>query len=500
MNQADIDFKNKKVLVMGLGKLGGGVATTKWLVKHGAKVTVTDLRTKRDLASSIRALGAAAGKARPVRNLARAKRARRAPRRAISNEVKFVLGKHRAEDFRRNDLIVVNPAVPRESPYLTIARKAGREITNDAKIFFDLVANPTVAVTGTRGKTTTTNWLAHLAKGIHRGVAAAGNTPEMPLLALIDRLKNKKTPAALELSSWQLELLGEARRAPDVAVITNFHPDHLNRYRGMRDYARAKANIFKRQTPAQALILNADDAWTPFFLREKPRGKAYFFSLKPLPKNRDGIFISGGRAFFKESAKRTAVLGPREVRPLAALGNHNLQNLLAAMLTAHFLGITWREIRKRIAALPQIPFRQEFIVKRKNLTVVNDTAATSPDGTIAALERFKNKNLILIAGGTDKKLEFGGWARAVKRRVKPERLFLLGGSATKKMVRALRRIGYFKQSYPQLFEKLPSLIRAVKKKARQSTPSFVLFSPGAASFEKFKNEFDRGRKFNLYWR
>ena len=492
MNSALKNFKNKKVLVMGLGKLGGGTATTKWFVKHGAKVTVTDLRTRKNLASSIRALGRAAHK------------------------VRFVLGKHRAEDFRRNDLIVVNPAVPRESPYLAIARKAGREITNDAKIFFDLVTNPIAAVTGTRGKTTTTNWLAHLARGVHRRIAAAGNTPEMPLLALIDRLKDKKTPAVLELSSWQLEQVDKAHlpaeapakegHAPDVAVITNLYPDHLNRYPGIRDYARAKANIFKRQTPAQALILNADDAWTPFFLREKPRGRVYFFSLKPLHKSRGGIFISGRRAFFKKDAKRTVVLGPREMRPLVALGNHNLQNLLAAMLAAHLLGIPWREIQKRIATLPQIPFRQEFIVARlpagrqgRHLTVVNDTAATSPDGTIAALARFKNKNLILIAGGTDKKLEFGGWARAVKRCVKPECLFLLGGSATEKMVRALRRSGYFKQSYPQPFEELSSLIRAVKKKVRQNTPSFVLFSPGAASFEKFKNEFDRGRKFNLYW-
>ncbi|MFH1193254.1 MAG: UDP-N-acetylmuramoyl-L-alanine--D-glutamate ligase [Candidatus Jorgensenbacteria bacterium] len=476
MNRANIDFKNKKVLVMGLGKLGGGIATTRWFVKHGARVTVTDIRTRQNLASSIRALGAAA------------------------KRVKFVLGKHRVADFQKNGLIVVNPAVPRESPYLTIARKAGREITNDAKIFFDLVANPIAAVTGTRGKTTTTNWLAHLAGGARRGIAAAGNTPEMPLLTLIDKLRDKRTPAILELSSWQLEQVARARRGPDVAVITNLHPDHLNRYRDIRAYARAKANIFKRQTPAQALILNADDAWTPFFLREKPRGRIYFFSLKPLPKNRDGMYVSGEKTFFKEGAERTAVLGPREMALLAARGNHNLQNLLAAMLAAHFLEIPWRAMRRRTATLPQIPFRQECIVAQKRLTVVNDTAATSPDGTIAALERFKNENLILIAGGTDKKLEFGGWARAVKRRVKPENLFLLEGSATKKMVRALRRIGYFKQPYPQVFEELPSIIRAVKKKTRQSTPSFVLFSPGAASFEKFKNEFDRGRKFNLYWR
>ncbi|MFH1161754.1 MAG: UDP-N-acetylmuramoyl-L-alanine--D-glutamate ligase [Candidatus Jorgensenbacteria bacterium] len=475
------EFKDKKVLVMGLGVLGGGVATTKWFVKHGAKVTVTDLRTRRELAVSIRALGTSAKK------------------------VKFVLGHHRPGDFKTHDLIVVNPAVPRESKFLKIARRAGNDITNDAKIFLDLVRNPVVAVTGTRGKTTTTNWIAHFMKGRHLSAVAAGNTPEMPLLSVIDRLVSTKIPAVVELSSWQLEQVDRARRGPDIAIITNLYPDHLNRYRGMNDYARAKANIFARQKKTQSLILNAEDEWTPFFLKRKLKSATYFFSLKPLPGNRDGIYLSHNRVLsnFRKSDFRklkTEVLNARAVRAFAPQGTHNLRNLLAAMLAAHLLGIPWPEIRRRIPTLPQIPFRQEFIVTRKHLTVVNDTAATSPDGTIAALARFKNKNLILIAGGTDKKLEFNGWARAVKRRVKPERLFLLGGSATKKMVRALRRVGYFGKSYPQLFEELPSLIRAVKEKVRQDTSSFVLFSPGAASFEKFRNEFDRGRKFNLYWR
>ncbi len=461
---------------MGLGRLGGGVATAKWFARHGARVTVTDLRARRELTSSLRALGRTA------------------------RHMRLVLGRHDLRDFRTHDIVAVNPAVRRESPYLAAAKRAGSELVNDAKIFFDLVPNPIVAVTGTRGKTTTTNWIAHLLRGRYPRVRAAGNTPEMPLLSLIDTLRTHRDPAVVELSSWQLERIGRARRGPDVALITNLYRDHLNRYPRMESYARAKANLFRRQSAAQAVILNAENPWTRFFLRQRPRSRVYFFSLKPLPKNRDGIYVSRGCIRFKEEKKSAEVLGRRATRALAPLGRHNLQNLLGAMLAAHLMGATWRETRARLRNLPAVPFREEIVVARKNLTVVNDTTATSPDGTIAALDRFRDRDLILIAGGTDKELEFAGWARAVKRRVRPERLFLLEGSATEKMVRALSAARYFKGSYPQLFATFPEIIKAVKRKVRQSGAPVVLFSPGAASFEKFKNEFDRGRKFNLYWR
>ena len=133
-------LKNKKVLVMGLGLLGGGIATTKWLVKHGAKVTVTDLKSRADLSSSIKALGSAAKK------------------------IKLVLGKHNESDFKNNQIIVVNPAVPKESPYLKIAREAGAILENEASLFFRFCKNPIIGVTGTRGKTTTANWILHFLK------------------------------------------------------------------------------------------------------------------------------------------------------------------------------------------------------------------------------------------------------------------------------------------------------------------------------------------------
>lgn len=481
---SEMDFQGKKVLVMGLGTLGGGVATTAWLVKHGAKVTVTDLRSKKELFSSLKAL-----------------------RNAVK-KVMFVLGKHRTTDFKTNDVVVVNPAVRRESEFLKIARKAGAAVVNDARIFFDTTTNPTIAITGTRGKTTTTNWVAHLLRARDRGVFAAGNTPERPLLMDLDRLAHRsETTAVVELSSWQLELLGEARRAPDIAVITNIYADHLNRYRDIESYATAKTFIFRNQNPSQALILNHDNPWTPFFLRMKPRGRVYFFSTgtpaRPeggLPPRTQGIFLKNGALIFREIGSSIVVADRAFVKNFVRTwGAHNLANLLAAMLAAHLAGLPWQTIIAHTHSLPAIPFRQETVTRRKGLLVINDSAGTSPDAVVAAITRFKSPSTYLITGGTDKKLEFRDLAREMKSSIPPSRAFFLNGSATKKLVSELARVGFFKKSSPQIFEDLSAILLAIREHLRvtkHQSPATVLFSPGAASFEKFKNEFDRGNQLS----
>lgn len=467
-------IEGTRVLVMGLGALGGGVATTKWLVKHGAKVTVTDLQSRKELTPSIKALGDAAKK------------------------VTFVLGHHRTRDFQSNGVVVVNPAVRRENTFVKAARRAKKEVMNDARIFFDLSPNPTIAVTGTRGKTTTANWIAYFLRANDRAVFAAGNTPERPLLADLDRLiRRPETPAVLELSSWQLEFIENARRAPDIALITNVYPDHLNRYRTMEDYARAKANIFVRQIPSQTLILNAENRWTAFFLRMKPRARIYFFSLGVLPPRTQGLFIKNGALALREAGNTVTVARASFVRGFKkSCGAHNLQNLFSAMLAAHLAGLPWPAILRRVNTLPRIPYREEVVIRRKNLIVVNDSASTSPDATIAALKRFKGSGTFLIVGGTDKKLEFAPLARAMKTTISAPHTFLLNGSATTKLVPELKRIGFFTKHPPQIFETLPDILRTISQQLPiTNLPITILFSPGAASFEKFKNEFDRGRQF-----
>ncbi len=465
------NFKGRKVLVMGLGLLGGGVAVTKWLVRHGAKVTVTDLKTRKELVESVKEIENYVKKARPVRGRT-PQGARSAPtqsRRAASNGVKFVLGQHKAEDFKNNEIIVVNPGVPRESNFLKIAKKSGARLENEASIFFHLCKNPIIGVTGTRGKTTIVNWLHHILKKKFPKAVLTGNSSDNPMLGVLDKLDSKH-PVVVELSSWHLELLPKSKKSPHIAVITNIYPDHLNRYPSIRSYASAKANIFKYQTRKDFLILNRKNKWTKFFLKKKPKGKIVYFPAKT------GLAKSKFIEYF---------------------GKHNFENMAAAVQAARVFGVSESIIKSAIRTLPKLQYRQEVIIKKRDLTIVNDTTATTPEAAIAAMERFYKKGtLILVAGGGDKKLDFTNWAKIVKRCVYPENLFLINGGATKKMVLELEKINYFFKSKPKLFEDLFGLLKTVR--GVTGLRRVILFSPAATSFEKFQNEFDRGRQFNLY--
>jgi len=499
MPEADY-FKNKKVLVFGLGLLGGGVATTNWLLKHGAKVTVTDLKNKKQLASSLRRIKGPFGGLR-------------------ASKVKLKLGGHSEKDIKENEIIVLNPDVSPENRLIKLARKLGKQIENEATIFYKLCSKPIVAVTGTRGKTTTANWLAHFLNARYKTVIS-GNSYIEPLLKTLDRV-NKFSVVVNELPSYHLELFDGGIKAPEV-VITNIFQDHLNRHGSLKNYVRAKANIFKNQTANQNLVLNHDNKWTPFILKLKPNAKTWFFSLSSLPKRLAGVFyknetvypapFAGKRCgiYFQNGGKAKKVLGIRGFAD--KWGEHNLQNLLAASLMAHICGVPWAKIRQRIKTLPQIPFRQEVVFQNRKIRIINDTSATSPDGGIAAIKRFalpsvallcpseafgeggakERPSCILIAGGTDRQLDFREWGRVVRKLIKPENIILLSGSATDKM---LKHLGLSLNKI-QVFDTLEKCVKTGLAKARKLGNATLLFSPAAKSFEKFKNEFDRGKQFN----
>ncbi len=460
-------FHNEKALVMGLGLHGGGVATTKWLVHHGAKVTATDMRDSITLATSVAAL-----KGLPVR---------------------FVLGKHDMSDFMKSDIVIVNPGVPRESEYLRAAEGAGARIENDASLFFRYLENPVVAVTGTRGKTTSTLWIAALLSKKYKSVRPSGNTSENAFLKEFERVKGKRIPVVAEMSSWQLELLPVSKKAPHIAVITNLYPDHLNRYRGIQAYAKAKANIFRHQQADDFLILNHHNEWTPFFLRQKPKSTVFYFTRGKLKGAENGIYMEGGAAYFRFDGL-TQRLFPVE-RFVNEHGTHNLENLLAVVLAVKLYdpGISVSE--RDILSLPLPRMREEIIVNTKKLLVVNDSCATSPDGTIAALRRFGAQgDVILIAGGTDKSLEFKTLSSEIKKLVQKGELVLLEGSATTKLLTFLPAAFTHDPPLKTLAECVARAFRIASVHKRRT---IILFSPAAASFEKFLHEFDRGERFNL---
>lgn len=463
-------LKNKKVLVVILGIYGGGAATAKWLFQNGAKVTVTDMRSEKELEESMKLFTPKEKKG-----------------------IRFVLGGQREEDFSSHDIIVLGPGVPRESPYLAVSKKAGKQIENDASLFFRFVKNPVVAVTGTRGKSTTTSWIAHILSKKYGDFIPTGNNPKHAFLKELSLLKDKNRPVVAEMSSWQLEYLPHSGSAPHIAVVTNLTPDHLNRYQGgMEDYAGAKANIFKDQTENDILILNADNEWTKFYLSKKPKAKLYYFSKKPLSKGKNGMFIKEGKMVFREGKKEKEILDVKKFSE--AMGIHNLENLLATVLSIILFDPKFPITKKIIETLPQIPFRQEIIVAKKGLMIVNDSAGTSPDATIAILRRFPKP--ILITGGTDKDLEFRELAKEIKKTLTPANLILLNGSATKKLILELKKIHFFKDKKILLFETLEECADFAFQ-ALPQRKGIILFSPGSASFEKFKNEFFRGEKFAI---
>jgi UDP-N-acetylmuramoylalanine--D-glutamate ligase len=460
-------FKGKKVLVFGLGLLGGGVATTNWLLKHGAEVTVTDLKNKEQLAPSLKRIKGPFGGLRV-------------------SKVKLKLGGHSERDIRENEIIVLNPDVSPKNHLIKLARKLGKQIENEATIFYKLCSKPIVAVTGTRGKTTTANWLAHFLNARYKTVVS-GNSYVEPLLKTLDRV-NKFSVVVNELPSYHLELFGGGIKAPEV-VITNIFQDHLNRHGSLENYVRAKANIFKNQTADQNLVLNRDNKWTPFLLKLKPKAKTWFFSLSSLPKKISGIFYKNGTIYLQnESGVRKALEADGFIEKW---GEHNLQNLLAASLMAHICGVPWPKIQQKIKTLPQIPFRQEIVFRNKRIKIINDTSATSPDGGIAAIKRFGGPHCVLIAGGTDRQLDYSEWARVVSGAIKKNNLILLAGSATEKMLKYLGKV-----DESQIFDTLRGCVAAGFKKTAGYPRAVLLFSPAAKSFEKFKNEFDRGKQFN----
>ncbi len=475
MKTSPIKFNGKKVLVFGLGALGGGVATTNWLLDHGARVTVTDVKNTEQLASSVK---------RVEEHIKRAA-ADGASYAKTKQRLIWSLGGHSDDLIDAADTVVVNPGVSVHNPYIVRAVKRGIHVCNDGTIFFDAWKKSVIGVTGTRGKTTTATWANHL---IGTSVLTGNSTVKPFLAALAD--SQRSSHAVAELSSFILEFFGRVARAPHIAVITNLYRDHLNRHRTMKEYGRAKANIFIRQTAGDHLILNHDDAWTLYFIGLRPRAHVWRFSMNPLPAGLEGVWVADNILWERVKGREQHVLQLGDFA--SSWGAHNVANLAAASLAAHLAGVPWSRIQSRIESLPVVPYRQEIVHRDARITVVNDTTATSPEGGIAALRRWGGPTTVLICGGTDRDLDYNEWAREIPAAVRRTNLIFLSGSATKKMRAALGAYGRGIRSY----DSLAAAFKAARARAGLYVTSVVLFSPAAKSFELFTDEYDRGQQFN----
>ena len=452
-------FRNQKVLVMGLGVHGGGLGVVRWMAQQGASIRITDLRTADKLQSSIAAIE------------------------AEGLPVSYALGEHREEDFRWADVVVRNQAVPPSSPWLALARGLGKPIEMEMTIFLRLCPGPVVAVTGTKGKSTTATWTWEMLRHWRPDALLAGNLRVSALEAL-DRI-TPDTPVVLELSSFQLEAFERPDVSVHVAGITNLSPDHLDRYKSMEEYGEAKKMIFRNQRPESGdwTVFNADDSVVSAWAREAPAGVAWY-GVESAPRS-PGVFMVGGEfVWHSPGGDRVSMGGPEA---LQVPGKHNLANAACAAAMSLLLGAPPDAVRAGLDSFTGVADRLEYVATLEEVRFINDTTSTTPASTAAALGAVEG-DIVLIAGGADKGLDFAALAPVVAARALG--VVLLEGTATGLMERQFRESGV------RVLGRYDDFAEAIKA-AWRSAPQggSVLLSPATASFGMFRNEFDRGEQF-----
>ena len=448
------NFDDKKVLIMGLGRFGGGVDCAEFASRAGAKVIVTDSAPPEKLSDSIDKL------------------------KEFPN-IEFHLGSHDPDDFRDADIIIANPAVPSDNEFLEIARKNNKFVTSQVNIFFELCPAQIIGITGANGKSTTTALTAHLLRGMMderremRDVWLSGNIGNQPLLTILDKIKTNDL-VVLELSSFQLEQLAQIQKAPNVALLTNLTPNHLDRHVTFENYCLAKENIFKHQnlndkSPAIS-IFNAED-----------KIAAEWYEKYNKVSGPQGA----GRIYIKYSANDVS----KEIRDNFKLpGRANLSNLAAAIAISRHFGINDEQIKKSLPEFKSLPHRLEFVAEINGVSWYNDSIATTPQSAIVALEAFEQPKII-IAGGYDKNLPFDELGKKIA--VSAKATVLLGQTAPK--------IASTIKLSPQADTKIQtvsSLAEAVQSANQLAEPGdVVLLSPACASYDMFENFQQRGQEF-----
>lgn len=454
------DFKGKKITVMGLGLHGGGTATVAFLSALGAKLVVTDLKTKEELAPSLEKLG----------NL---------------ENVEYVFGQHRVEDFTNVDMVIKNPSVPWTNKHIKLALEKNIPVEMDASLFFQLCKNPIVGITGTKGKTTTSALIFEILKEAGKNPVRAGSGQ----VAVLDKLKDLKEDSTVvfELSSWRLSALGRIRKSPQVAVLTNIYPDHLNYYKTMEEYIADKKYIFSNQKPEDFCVINWDNE---YLQKMEPEIKSQIikFSEKRIGEGKFA-YLNEGIVYFNDGTEEKEVI---RVSEITLKGSHNISNILAAVGAGCAMGAKIEQIKKGIQNFHGLPHRLEFVRELGGVKYYNDTSATTPESAIAGINSF-SEPIVLIAGGSDKNLEMSEWGKIIAEKAKS--VIFLKGAGTDKIISVMKK-NAGEEAENKEFKIVDSMEKAVESaRAEANQGDVVLLSPGAASFGLFTNEFDRGDKF-----
>jgi len=439
-------FAGKNVLVMGLGRFGGGVDVAKFACNAGGEVTITDLAPAEKLSDSLKQL-------------------------EEFPNIEYHLGSHEAADFEQADIVIANPAVAPDSEFLQIAQKNNKFITSQIEVFFELCPAPIIGITGANGKSTTAALTAHLLRSASderratsdKHVWLSGNIGNEPLLTRIDQI-GPDDLVVLELSSFQIEQLAQIQKAPKVALLTNLTPNHLDRYGTFANYCGAKENIFKFQQ------LDRNSPTVSIFNAEDEIGTEWFEKYKK----------DNGRICIKFSADDVS----EEICKRFGLpGRANLSNLAAAVAIARYFSTGDNQIKDCLPEFRPLPHRLELVAQINGVSWYNDSKATTPQSAIASLEAF-DKPVIIIAGGYDKGLGFDEFGEKIAQKAKAA---ILIGQTAEKIADAIRNTQV---------ETVASLSEAVNLAKQLATGSdVVLLSPACASYDMFDNFEHRGREF-----
>ena len=441
-----MDLKDKRVLVVGLGK--SGAASALFLKSRGARVTVSDSKPEAELRSEILPL--------------------------LEQGIAVETGGHGDRTFRGQDLIIVSPGVPFDAPQLEQARGLGESVIGEIELAARFLPGPIVAITGANGKTTTTTLAGEIVVA-GKFPALVGGNIGTPAITFAERAK-PGTWIVLEVSSFQLETIVTFR--PRISVILNITPDHLDRHKTFENYVNAKARIFENQKADDFTVLNADDPTTAA-LADRTKGQVVWFSRKK--EVSCGAFVHNGTIFFRDSKGQREIMKVSEI-PLK--GAHNLENVLAGVTIGALVGCQPAQIRQAVANFKAVEHRLEFVAKIAGVDYYNDSKATNVDATIKALESFP-ANIHLILGGKDKGSDYTVLNDLLRQRVK--RVYTIGAAAAKieSQISGAAEI-----------ESVKTLENAVRRASELAEAGdIVLLAPACASFDQFQNYEHRGRMF-----
>jgi UDP-N-acetylmuramoylalanine--D-glutamate ligase len=441
-----MDLKDKRVLVVGLGK--SGVASALFLKERGARVTVSDTKSPDQLRDEIPVL--------------------------LDHGITVETGGHGERTFRGQDLIVVSPGVPVDAAPLVQARAAGEPVIGEIELAAQNLAGEIVAITGSNGKTTTTTLAGEILAAGGFPVSVGGNIGT-PAISLVER-STRQTIVVLEVSSFQLETIQTFR--PKVAVVLNVTPDHLDRHRTFQTYVDAKTRIFENQQASDFAVLNEDDP-TCRTLRDRTRAQVFWFSRKK--EVQQGACVRDGRIFFLDGKSQREVMLVSEI-PLK--GAHNVENVLAGVCAGALMGCEPAKIRQAIQNFKAVEHRLEYVATIKGVEYFNDSKATNVDATIKALESFP-KNIHLILGGKDKGSDYTVLNDLLRERVK--RVYTICAAAEKieSHIKGAAEIVHAE-----------TLENAIRRASAVAEPGdVVLLAPACASFDQFQSYNHRGRVF-----